>query len=59
MNDRKRTDVLQGVAHLVTQPPSPDQERGLAEALDEADHNELVDGAAVFANLRALLRDAG
>ena len=59
MNDRKRTDVPQGVAHLAAPPLSADQERGLADAIGEADRNELVDGATVFANLRALLRDAG
>jgi hypothetical protein len=59
MDDGKRADVLQGVAHLVAPAPSPDQERGLADAIDEADQNALVDGATVFANLRALLRDAG
>ncbi len=58
MNDRKRTDVLQGVARLAA-ALSADQERGLADAIDEADQYELVDGATVFANLRALLRDAG
>ena len=59
MNDKKRTDVLEGVAHAVAPPLSPDQERGLADPIDEADRNELVDGATVFANLRTLLRDAG
>jgi hypothetical protein len=59
MNDRTRTDVLASVAHLVAPALSPDQERGLADAIDEADQNELVDGGTVFANLRALLRGAG
>jgi hypothetical protein len=59
MNDGKPTDVLQGVAHLGAPPLSPDQERAVADALDEADQNALVDGTTVFANLRALLHDAG
>jgi hypothetical protein len=55
----ERLDVLQGVVDLVAPPLSPEQEQGLADALDEADRGQMVDGAEAFANLRQRLRDKG
>ena len=52
-------DVLEGVVDLVAPTLSPEQEQGLADAIDEADKGNLVDGAAVFAKLRGRVRDAG
>jgi hypothetical protein len=38
---------------------SPEQERGLVDAIDETDGGDLVDGVAAFAELRGRVRDAG
>ena len=55
----ERMDVLEGVVDLVAPTLSPEQEQGLADAIDEADKGNLVDGAAAFAKLRGRVRDAG
>jgi hypothetical protein len=55
----ERMDVLQGVVDLVAPALSAEQEKGLADAVDEADKGDLVDGAAAFAKLRGRVRDAG
>jgi len=55
----ERMDVLQGVVDLVAPALSAGQEEGLADAVDEADRGDLVDGAAAFAKLRGRARDAG
>jgi hypothetical protein len=55
----ERMDVLQGVVELVAPALSPEQEKGLADAIDESDRGDLVDGAAAFAKLRGRARDAG
>ena len=55
----EQLDVLQGVVGLVAPPLSPEQEKGLADALDEVDTGNLVDGAAAFAKLRGRVRDPG
>jgi hypothetical protein len=55
----ERMDVLQGVVDLVAPTLPPEQEKGLVEAIDEADRGGLVDGLAAFAKLRGRVRDAG
>jgi hypothetical protein len=55
----ERMDVLEGVVDLVAPTLSPEQEQGLADAIDEADKGNLVDGTAAFAKLRGRVRDAG
>jgi hypothetical protein len=55
----ERMDVLQGVVDLVAPALSAEQEKGLVDAIDEADRGDLVDGAATFAKLRGRVRDAG
>jgi hypothetical protein len=55
----ERMDVLEGVVDLVTPTLSPEQEQGLADAIDEVDKGDLVDGPAAFAKLRRRVRDAG
>jgi hypothetical protein len=55
----ERMDVLQGTVHLVAPTLSPEQERGLVDAIDETDGGDLVDGVAAFAELRGRVRDAG
>jgi hypothetical protein len=55
----ERMDVLEGVVDLVAPALSAEQERGLVDAIDEADRGDLVDGAAAFAKLRGRVRDAG
>ena len=52
-------DVLQGVVDLVAPTLSPEQVKGLVDAVDEADRGDLVDGVAAFAKLRGRVRDAG
>ena len=52
-------DVLEGVVDSGGAALSPEQEQGLADAIDEADKGDLVDGAAAFAKLRGRVRDAG
>lgn len=56
---QERMDVLQGVVDLVAPPLTPEQEKGLSDAIDEADRGELVDGAAALAEQRRRLRGAG
>jgi len=56
---KERMDVLQGVVDLVAPPLSPEQERGLSDAIDEADAGNLVDGPATFAKLRGRVRGGG
>jgi len=55
----ERLDVLQGVVELVAPALSPEQEKGLIDAIDEADQGELVEGAAAFAKLRQRVRNEG
>ena len=55
----ERMDVLQGVVDLMAPALSTEQEKDLADAIDEADRGDLVDGAAAFAKLRGRARDAG
>ena len=55
----ERMDVLQGIVDLVAWTLSPEQERSLVDAIDEADRGDLVDGVAAFATLRGRVRDAG
>jgi hypothetical protein len=55
----RESDRDQGVVDLVAPSLSPEQEKGLADAIDEADKGDLVDGAAAFAKLRGRVRDAG
>jgi hypothetical protein len=45
-------DVLRGVVALVAPSLSAEQENGIAEALDEADRGETVDGVAALAAAR-------
>jgi hypothetical protein len=52
-------DVLQGVVDLVAPTLSSEQEKGLVDAIDEADRGDLVDGVATFAKLPGRVRDAG
>lgn len=52
-------DVLQGVVDLVAPPLSPEQEKGLNDAIDEADAGNLVDGPTAFAKLRGRARGGG
>jgi hypothetical protein len=54
-----RMDVLQGVLELVALPLSTEEEKGLAEAMDEADRGELVDGAEAIAKQRRRVHGAG
>jgi hypothetical protein len=55
----ERMDVLQGVVDLVAPTLSPEQEKGLVDAIAEADKGDLVDGVATFAKLRGRVRDEG
>ena len=57
--DEERMEVLRGVVELVAPPLSPDEEKGLADAIDEADRGDVVDGAAALAELRRRARDGG
>jgi hypothetical protein len=56
--DEDRMDLLEGIIELIAPPLSADEEHGLAEAIDEADREELVDGPEVLAKERRRLRDA-
>ena len=47
-----RMDVLRGVVGLVAPALSAEQENGIAEALDEAERGETVDGVAGLATAR-------
>ena len=51
------TRAQQIVVDLVAPALSPEQEKGLVDALDEADKGDLVDGAAAFAKQRERIRD--
>jgi hypothetical protein len=53
-----RMEVIQGLVELVAPPLSAEQEQGLADAMDEADRGELVDGADAFAQQRRRVRGA-
>ena len=52
-------DVLHGLVDLVAPALSAEQEKGLSDALDEADRGELADGATALGNARRRIRDAG
>ena len=52
----ERMDVLRGVVGLVEPSLSAEQENGIAEALDEADRGETVDGPAALAVARKRAR---
>jgi hypothetical protein len=54
----ERMDVLRGVVGLVVPSLSAEQEDGIAEALDEADRGETVDGPAALAAARKRARGA-
>jgi hypothetical protein len=56
---KERMDVLQSVVDLVAPPLSPEQEKGLSDAITEADAGNLVDGPAAFAKLRGRARGGG
>ena len=49
-------DVLRGVVGLVAPSLSAEQENGIAEAMDEADRGETVDGPAALAAARRRAR---
>jgi hypothetical protein len=49
-------DVLRGVVGLVEPSLSAEQESGIAEALDEADGGEMVDGPAALEAARRRAR---
>jgi hypothetical protein len=53
-----RMEIVQGLLDLVAPPLSAEQEQGLAEAIDEADRGELVDGSEAFAQQRRRIRGA-
>jgi hypothetical protein len=48
----EQVEVLERLAEMVASPLTEDEERGIAEALDEADRGDLVDGAAAFNAIR-------
>jgi len=49
-------DVLRGVVGLVAPPLSAEQETGIADAMDEVDRGETVDGPAALAAARQRAR---
>ena len=55
----ERMDVLHGLVDLVAAPLSGEQDKGLSDAIDEADRGELADGATALGNARRRIRDAG
>jgi hypothetical protein len=55
----ERMDILQGVVELVAPALTPEQEKGLIDAVGEADRGDLVDGAAALAKQRGRARGAG
>jgi hypothetical protein len=55
----ERMEVLRGVVELLAPSLSSDQEQGLADAIDEADRGDVVDGPTAFAKLRGRVRDGG
>jgi len=46
-------EVLERLVDLVARPLTQEEERGIVEALDEADRGELVDGPAAFEAIRS------
>jgi hypothetical protein len=54
----ERLDVLQGVVDLVAPGLTPEQERGVIDAIDEADRGDLIDGPTALASLRGRARGA-
>ena len=48
----EQVEVLECLAEMVASPLSEEEERGLADALDEADRGDLVDGATAFKAIR-------
>jgi hypothetical protein len=52
----EQVDVLQRLVEMVAPALTAAEERGLAEALDEADRGDVVDGAETFKKLRAHVR---
>jgi hypothetical protein len=52
----EQMDVLQRLVDIVAPPLTVAEERGLAEALDEAERGEIVDGPEAFEQLRAGVR---
>jgi hypothetical protein len=55
----EQMEVLRGVIELAAPSLSPNEEQGLADAIDEADRGDLVDGASALAKLRGRARDGG
>lgn len=53
-----RMEVIQGLVELVAPPLSAEQEQELADAIDEADRGELLDGSDAFAQQRRRVRGA-
>jgi hypothetical protein len=51
-------EIVQGLLDLVAPPISAEQEQGLAQAVDEADRGDLVDGSEAFAQQRRRIRGA-
>jgi hypothetical protein len=45
-------EVLERLVDMVARPLTQEEERGIVEALDEADRGELVDGPAAFEAIR-------
>jgi hypothetical protein len=56
LSTEERMDVLRGVVGLVEPSLSAEQESGIAEALDEADGGEMVDGPAALEAARRRAR---
>jgi len=52
----ERMDVLEGIMELVAPSLSPEEEQGVAEAIDEAERGELVDGPEAIARQRLRVR---
>ena len=48
----EQVEVLECLAEMVATPLTEEEERGLVEAIDEADRGDLVDGPAVFNAIR-------
>ena len=51
----ERMDVLEGILEIVVPTLPAEEERGIAEAIDEAERGELVDGAAALERQRRRL----
>ncbi len=52
----EQMDVLQDLVEIVAPPLAAAEERGLAEALDEADSGAPLEGREVFGKLRGRIR---